>query len=44
MYHIQFVRSGSSEEMIVTVDGIIMEDKIISLKDDGLDHAGVVKF
>jgi cyclic beta-1,2-glucan synthetase len=44
MYHIQFVQSGSSEEMIVTVDGIIMEDKIISLKDDGLDHAGVVKF
>jgi cyclic beta-1,2-glucan synthetase len=44
LYNIQFTQSGSSEEMIVTVDGIVMEDKIISLKDDGVDHAGVVKF
>jgi cyclic beta-1,2-glucan synthetase len=44
MYNIQVVQSGNSEEMIVTVDGIIMEDKIISLKDDGAEHAAVVKF
>ena len=44
MFHIEVVQSGNSEEMIVTVDGIIIEDKIISLKDDGADHAVAVKF
>ncbi|CAN5276581.1 glucoamylase family protein [soil metagenome] len=43
MYNIQVVQSGRSEETIVTVDGIIMDDKIISLKDDGVEHAVVVK-
>lgn len=44
MYHIDIIQVNNSEEMIVTVDGIIMEDKIISLKDDGAEHAAVVKF
>ncbi len=44
MYNIQVVQSGSSEEMIVTVDGIIMEDKMISLIDDGVEHTAMVKF
>ncbi len=39
VYHIDILKITNSEEMIVTVDGIIMEDKIISLKDDGVAHS-----
>jgi cyclic beta-1,2-glucan synthetase len=42
-YHIDIVQNNL-EEMIVTVDGIIMEDKIIILKEDGAEHTAEVKF
>ncbi len=44
IYHIDIIQVNNSEEMIITVDGIIMEDKIITLKDDGVEHAAMVKF
>ncbi|MEP6684445.1 MAG: glycosyl hydrolase family 65 protein, partial [Parafilimonas sp.] len=44
MYHIEVVQENNLEEMIVTVDGMMIEDKMISLKDDGAEHAAMVKF
>lgn len=43
-YHIEVIQANNLDEMIVTVDGIIMGDKTITLKDDGVEHACVVKF
>ncbi len=44
MYHIEFLQSDKAEEMLVTVDGNIMEDKMITMQDDGVEHIGVIKF
>jgi cyclic beta-1,2-glucan synthetase len=43
IYHIDIIQVNNLEEMIVTVDGMIMEDKTILLKDDGGEHVAVVK-
>ncbi|MEO8583018.1 MAG: cyclic beta 1-2 glucan synthetase, partial [Flavitalea sp.] len=44
IYHIDIIQVNNAEETSVTVDGISIQDKIISLKDDGVEHAVVVKF
>ncbi|MDQ2720432.1 MAG: cyclic beta 1-2 glucan synthetase, partial [Bacteroidota bacterium] len=44
MHHIEVIQLGNLEEMIVIVDGIMIEDKTISLQDDGVEHVCVVKF
>jgi cellobiose phosphorylase len=44
LYHIDFIRVNNLEATIATVDDIIIENKIIVLKDDGIEHACVVKF
>ncbi len=38
MYHIIFIRKQSSDEMLVTVDGVLLEDKTITLMDDGAEY------
>lgn len=38
IYHIEVVQINNIKETLVEVDGIIQEDKIISLLDDGQDH------
>ena len=38
VYHIAVTQKNSAGEMMVTVDGIEQENKIITLKDDGLEH------
>ena len=37
-YHIVFSQKTSTEEMIVTIDGVEQEDKMITLTDDGIEH------
>ncbi len=38
VYHIVVTQTNSAGEMIVTVDGIGQEDKMITLTDDGVEH------
>jgi cellobiose phosphorylase len=38
VYHIVVMQKNSAEEMIVTVDGVKQEDKMITLTDDGEGH------
>jgi len=38
VYHIEAIQKNNSEEIIVTVDGMKQEDKMITLTDDGIEH------
>jgi cellobiose phosphorylase len=38
VYHIAVIQKNSLNQMIVTVDGVRQEDKLITLTDDGMEH------
>lgn len=42
-YHIDVIQKNSIGEMIVTVDGVVQEDRIITLTDDGVEHNAQVE-
>ena len=37
-YHIVVTQKDGVKEMSVTVDGVVQEDRMISLTDDGVEH------
>lgn len=38
-YHIVVTQKASAEKMMVTVDGVHQEDKMVTLRDDGVEHS-----
>ena len=44
VYHILVTQKNSTEEMIVTVDGLVQEDNTITLADDGIEHNVQIAF
>ncbi|MBC7382340.1 MAG: cyclic beta 1-2 glucan synthetase, partial [Bacteroidia bacterium] len=38
VYHIVVIQKNSAAEMIVTVDGVVQEDRMIALAGDGVEH------